>query len=168
MSMRAAPVHGAQEARDTSPLILLARGKGFCTKCHGPAMTLAAVRAWDVSRPETIREYPSVVRSTPRRDILRLQRGLIAELQRRLDVLKMWESARHNPDVDSVLVEGQLGRIASLAGAQNRNLFHGYAGYLGSHFDHDGLLALRRILVKIEEDRPWHLNWYRVFARDDG
>jgi hypothetical protein len=144
------------------------RGKGFCTKCHGPARTLAAVQAWDVSRPETIREYPSVLRSTPRGGIPRLQRGLIAELQQRLDMLKMWESARHDSHIDTVLVESQLGRIASLAGAQDRNLFHGYAGYLGSHFDHDGLLALRRILVKIEEDRPWQLNWYRVFTRDDG
>jgi len=73
------------------------RGKGYCTKCHRPATRLTIVNAWDCSRPETLVGYPSNPHLCSEADRQRVRNGLAAQLQQRLNDLKLWESSLGKP-----------------------------------------------------------------------
>jgi hypothetical protein len=139
------------------------RGKGYCTKCNGPATQLATVNSWDCSRPETLVGYP-VSPDTENEAARRgLKNALTAELRQRLDELKFWESSLGQPP-EGITVEHRLRRIAQYTGVQNKNLFFGTAGYLEGAFNRESLTALNDLLIKIEEDIPWKVNWNRVLS----
>lgn len=139
------------------------RGRGYCTKCHGPATRLTIVNSWDCSRPETLVGYPvsPYIENEAARQGLR--NGLVAELQQRLNELKLWETSLGKPP-ESITVEHRLRRIAQYARVQNKNLFFGTASYLERAFKRESLTALNDLLIKIEEDIPWKVNWYRVLS----
>jgi hypothetical protein len=143
------------------------RGSGYCNKCHGPAMQLREVLAWDQSRPETLHRYPGRPESVSARHFALVKEGYAAELQRRLDTLRHWESSRDEP-ADPIDIEFQLSRIARYAGARSRILFANEAGYIGTHVPAEQRRVLRELLRKIEKDRPWPgVDLRRVFAYRD-
>ena len=142
------------------------RGRGYCTKCYGPATWLAKIESWDSSQLETVTGLPG--RCAEMRRLLQreaFRRGLSAELRRRLEQLKTWESGLGKVP-DSLTLEHRLRRVAQYAGVRDRNLFYGYANWLAHEFDMRGRTALNDLLIQIEEDRPWRINWYRVCGGD--
>ena len=88
--------------------------------------------------------------------------GLAAQFRQRLSLLKMWESSLGKRP-ESITVEHRLCRIVQHAGVRNRNLFFGSVGHLEWAFGSNGLTALNDLLIRIEEDLPWKIDWYRVY-----
>ena len=143
------------------------RGRGYCNKCHGPAMQLEEIRAWDQFRSDTLRRYPGNAASAGEREFALVKEGFALELQRRLDTLKDWEASRNDP-VDGIEIEFQLDRIARYVGAKTRKLYHGLASYIDNQFSPAQRIVLRELLRRIEKDRPWQgVNLYRVFEHKE-
>jgi hypothetical protein len=138
------------------------RRRGYCNKCYGPAIQLDEIRAWDQSRPETLRRYRGNAGFASEEEFLLIKEAVSLELQGRLDTLKHWEQSHARP-ADGIEIEHQLDRLAEYAGAKSCGLFHGYAGYIDSQFSGEQRKKLRDLLQIIETDVPWRgVNWGRV------
>jgi hypothetical protein len=126
-------------------------------------MQLKEVAAWNQLKPETLRRYPGHADRDDAQEFEWLREGYMHELQRRLDRLKHWEESADNP-ADGIDIEFQLDRIAHYAGATTRGLYRGWASYIDRQFSPEQRKVLRKLLRKIEVDRPWRgVDVWRVF-----
>lgn len=144
------------------------RGKGFCSKCYGLGTRLERIQSWDLSRPETLVGYP---REPSYRNTLifeRVKEGVRIQVQERLETIRVREVMRTVVN-DPICIEYQLRRLAAYAGAKNKDILFGIAGYIGEKFNPEQQQALYGLLHRIEEDIPWTgINWYRVFSDTRG
>jgi hypothetical protein len=99
------------------------------------------------------------------RDFQRIKEGFVAQLASRLDVIKHGESKLFGP-VDGLAIEYQFRRLAAAAGAKNKDIHFGIAGYIEMVFASDQRQALYSLLHTIEEDIPWKgVSLYKVFEQ---
>lgn len=134
------------------------KARGYCERCYPLIRRLERIQGWDLSRPETLKEYPreTIFRNPDTFKMIKTRFG--AEIQRRLDILKIRENKLAGP-IYGIDLEYALRSIAGHCRVRDKHLFHGSASWLGETFDMDQRKELYRLLIAIEENIPWPSIW---------
>lgn len=126
-------------------------GRGLCTLCYRLTMKKKTAEAWQLENPSRLKLYPFRGHPIDPRSFERFKQNVILHYQSRLDHLKHRE-AKLRGDVDGLDLEYAFNVIANLAGAKDRSLFHGLAGWFEMTFSTNQRRALLKIANRIEKE----------------
>lgn len=130
------------------------KARGLCRKCYRVTRTLEQVKAWDMSRPETLKGYPDAPGVYTAAWCDRIRASYTRQLERRLAHLRAREE-KLTGDVEGIDLELQLDHIATLARVRGRSLYNNLATPLHSRFTPEQRRFLFNLLNRIEEAVPW-------------
>lgn len=155
--------------------------RGYCNRCYRIIKRIEDVRAWNRSRPETLKGIakdglvdPDVGYSRSTRlmtdsltevqfEIFREEH--IRQLRRRLDLLRHRERIRRRDvPVDAGDLEQKFAELLHLV-RRKANYPHN-ASYLGKHFNEEERRVLYALLEEIIEQAPWRgIEWSPIYKR---
>jgi len=146
------------------------KSRGYCYRCYPIILRLEKTRAWDPSRPETLRHYPKWGGdiALPSGENLQNRHGLeprttdfpkikahtIQELQKRLLHFGNIEEKLSGP-ISGYDLELLLRRVARQAAARDRHLLSGIATAIEWSFNHRQRKLLFEWLSEILDNVRW-------------
>lgn len=136
------------------------RAKGFCVRCYPLIEKIEAVKRWNFS-VRALNDMVSHIQNQERFEEVKAK--VISQIENRLHFLKSLEEINIRP-IYGLDIEYRLRDIARRCRTKNKDLFHGFAGYIDDHFNMEQKRTLYKLLSKIIADIPWRgINWSKVF-----
>lgn len=140
------------------------RARGMCTFCYRVHTRIRQARKWDNARPETLIGVQTEWVPRERAEFETYRTSVVRQLEQMLLQAREREACRRGT-VDGLTIEYQLRRLARRAGARNRTLHFGIAGYVEMSFGARQRRALFGLLADIEESyEKVEIRWPKVWA----
>lgn len=134
--------------------------KGVCVRCYPLIKKLEAVKRWNFS-DRSLNDMVSHIQNQERFD--EVKAGVISQIESRLHFFKSLEEINIRP-IYGLDIEYRLRDIARRCRTKDKDLFHGFAGYIDDHFNMEQKRILYKLLSKIIDGIPWRgINWTKVF-----
>lgn len=109
-------------------------GRGLCTLCYRLTLKKQSVEAWHLENLSSLKFYPFRGLWIDPQSFERYKKNVILHYQTALENIKHRET-KLKGDVDGLDLEYAFNKIASLAGAKDRSLFHGLCGWFEMVFN---------------------------------
>lgn len=139
------------------------RASGMCSFCYRVTLRIRQVEKWTLGDRKVLKGVQSAWVPSDTDEFRVYRSAVLEQLRSRLRVARHRERLRRGR-VDGLSLEYLLRRLASRAGARNRNLHFGIAGYLEGRFGPAQRRALFGLLSDIEESyETVSINWRPVW-----
>jgi hypothetical protein len=128
--------------------------RGYCSRCFYLIRRIENVKAWDRTRPETLRGIDKLVAAGLDDDFEFVRKDFVRQAKARLSCLRVRQMRRNGElEVEGLDIEHKLGKL--LRFLRPKAAYPQNASDINHHFNSDERRILYGLLDDLEEHLPW-------------